>query len=76
MGDENPIYTIGDYSKPSHEGYRNTIELPVGNNVVRIFSKKDINKEKMDNAEHGNETSTKRAKPKTYPSSMDQPEPT
>ncbi|GKA94669.1 hypothetical protein Tco_0816707 [Tanacetum coccineum] len=28
MGDENPIHTLGDYSKPSHEGYRNTIELP------------------------------------------------
>ncbi|GJT22556.1 MAK10-like protein [Tanacetum coccineum] len=36
MGDENPIRTQGDYSKPSHEGYRNTIELPVGNNV-RLF---------------------------------------
>ncbi|GKB20608.1 hypothetical protein Tco_0854531 [Tanacetum coccineum] len=33
MGDENPIRTLGDYFKPSHEGYRNTIELPVGNNV-------------------------------------------
>ncbi|GJZ94072.1 hypothetical protein Tco_0666275 [Tanacetum coccineum] len=33
MGDEKPIHTLGDYSKPSHEGYRNTIELPVGNNV-------------------------------------------
>ncbi|GKF15525.1 hypothetical protein Tco_0056987 [Tanacetum coccineum] len=30
MGDENLIRTLGDYSKPSHEGYRNTIELPVG----------------------------------------------
>ncbi|GJV25293.1 zinc finger, CCHC-type containing protein [Tanacetum coccineum] len=29
MGDENPIRTLGDYSKPSHEGYRNTIELPL-----------------------------------------------
>ncbi|GJV54572.1 hypothetical protein Tco_1455577 [Tanacetum coccineum] len=28
MGDANPIRTLGDYSKPSHEGYRNTIELP------------------------------------------------
>ncbi|GKB18054.1 hypothetical protein Tco_0851977 [Tanacetum coccineum] len=27
MGDMNPIRTLGDYSKPSHEGYRNTIEL-------------------------------------------------
>ncbi|GKC27141.1 hypothetical protein Tco_1034435 [Tanacetum coccineum] len=33
MGDENPIYTLGHYSKPSHEGYRNTIELPARNNV-------------------------------------------
>ncbi|GKC13813.1 hypothetical protein Tco_1010595 [Tanacetum coccineum] len=38
MGDENPIRTLGDYSKPSHEGYRNTIELPVGNNVVLLRS--------------------------------------
>ncbi|GJW86947.1 MAK10-like protein [Tanacetum coccineum] len=38
MGDENPIRTIEDYSKPSHEGYRNTIELPVGNNVVPLRS--------------------------------------
>ncbi|GJS94250.1 hypothetical protein Tco_0801218 [Tanacetum coccineum] len=33
MGDENPIRTLGDYSKPNHKGYRNTIELSVGNNV-------------------------------------------
>ncbi|GKA50745.1 hypothetical protein Tco_0743818 [Tanacetum coccineum] len=33
MGDANPIRTLGDYSKPSHKGYRNTIELPVGSNV-------------------------------------------
>ncbi|GKB93498.1 hypothetical protein Tco_0979635 [Tanacetum coccineum] len=33
MGDANPTRTLGDYSKPSHEGYRNTIELPVRNNV-------------------------------------------
>ncbi|GJU67322.1 MAK10-like protein [Tanacetum coccineum] len=38
MGDENPIRTIGDYSKPSHKGYRNTIELPVRNNVVLLRS--------------------------------------
>ncbi|GJW33080.1 hypothetical protein Tco_0053112 [Tanacetum coccineum] len=38
MGDENSICTLGDYSKPSHEGYRNTIELPVGNNVVPLRS--------------------------------------
>ncbi|GJR58965.1 MAK10-like protein [Tanacetum coccineum] len=33
MGYENPIRTLGDYSKPSHEGYRNTIKLPARNNV-------------------------------------------
>ncbi|GJW79594.1 ribonuclease H-like domain-containing protein [Tanacetum coccineum] len=38
MGNENPIRTLGDYSKPSHEGYRNTIELPAGNNVVPLRS--------------------------------------
>ncbi|GKD08818.1 MAK10-like protein [Tanacetum coccineum] len=38
MGDENPIRTLGDYSKPSHKGYRNTIELPVGNNAVPLRS--------------------------------------
>ncbi|GJT07574.1 hypothetical protein Tco_0842036 [Tanacetum coccineum] len=38
MGDENPICALGDYSKPSHEGYRNTIELPKGNNVVPLRS--------------------------------------
>ncbi|GJR28639.1 zinc finger, CCHC-type containing protein [Tanacetum coccineum] len=36
--DENPIRTLGDYSKPSHEGYRNTIELPEGNDVVPLRS--------------------------------------
>ncbi|GKB52055.1 zinc finger, CCHC-type containing protein [Tanacetum coccineum] len=38
IGDENPIRTLGDYSKPSHKGYRNTIELPVANNVVPLRS--------------------------------------
>ncbi|GJZ13887.1 zinc finger, CCHC-type containing protein [Tanacetum coccineum] len=38
MGDENPIRTLEDYSKPSHKGYRNTIELLVGNNVVPLRS--------------------------------------
>ncbi|GJR43951.1 zinc finger, CCHC-type containing protein [Tanacetum coccineum] len=38
MGDANPICTLEDYSKPSHEGYRNTIELLVGNNVVPLQS--------------------------------------
>ncbi|GJU07203.1 zinc finger, CCHC-type containing protein [Tanacetum coccineum] len=36
MKNENHIRTLGDYSKPSHEGYRNTIKLPVGNNVVPL----------------------------------------
>ncbi|GJZ10285.1 zinc finger, CCHC-type containing protein [Tanacetum coccineum] len=38
IGDENPIHTLGDYSKPRREGYRNTIKLPVGNNVVPFRS--------------------------------------
>ncbi|GKG11554.1 hypothetical protein Tco_0342954 [Tanacetum coccineum] len=38
MRDASPIHTLGDYSKPSHEGYRNTIELPEGNNVVPLRS--------------------------------------
>nr|GEX50877.1 MAK10-like protein [Tanacetum cinerariifolium] len=38
MGDANPIRTLRDYSKPSHEGYSNTIELPIGNNVVPLRS--------------------------------------
>nr|GEU50285.1 transposable element protein, putative [Tanacetum cinerariifolium] len=37
-GDKNHIRTLGGYSKPSYEGYRNTIELPVGNNVVSLRS--------------------------------------
>ncbi|GKE82232.1 hypothetical protein Tco_1552232 [Tanacetum coccineum] len=38
MGDTNPIRTLVDYSKPSHEGYKNTIELLEGNNVVPLRS--------------------------------------
>nr|GEY35007.1 MAK10-like protein [Tanacetum cinerariifolium]GEY38170.1 MAK10-like protein [Tanacetum cinerariifolium] len=38
MGDANPIRTLEDYSKPSHEGYKNTIELLEGNNVVPLRS--------------------------------------
>ncbi|GKF21601.1 MAK10-like protein, partial [Tanacetum coccineum] len=38
MEDENHILTLGDYSKPSREGYMNTIELPIGNNVVPLRS--------------------------------------
>nr|GEU74418.1 ribonuclease H-like domain-containing protein [Tanacetum cinerariifolium] len=38
MRDENPIRTLEDYSKPSHGGYRNTIELLVWNNMVPLRS--------------------------------------
>nr|GEX88231.1 MAK10-like protein [Tanacetum cinerariifolium] len=38
MGDENQPRTFGDYSQPSHEGYRNIIEFPEGNNVVSLQS--------------------------------------
>ncbi|GJS27053.1 hypothetical protein Tco_0487673 [Tanacetum coccineum] len=38
MGDENPIRTLRYYSIPSQEGYRNTTELPNGNNVVPLRS--------------------------------------
>ncbi|GJZ07923.1 hypothetical protein Tco_0542206 [Tanacetum coccineum] len=38
MGDENPRHTLGDYSRPSHEGYRNTIEVPNGNDLVPLRS--------------------------------------
>ncbi|GKE07403.1 hypothetical protein Tco_1399421 [Tanacetum coccineum] len=38
MRDENPICTLGDYSKPSHKGFRNTIELLIGNSVVPLLS--------------------------------------
>ncbi|GKC97911.1 zinc finger, CCHC-type containing protein, partial [Tanacetum coccineum] len=36
--DENPIRTLEDYSIPSHEGYRKTIEILEGNNVVPLRS--------------------------------------
>nr|GEU79700.1 zinc finger, CCHC-type [Tanacetum cinerariifolium] len=38
LGDVNLIRTLGDYSRPSHEGFRNTIQPPEGNNVVPIRS--------------------------------------
>nr|GEV64937.1 reverse transcriptase domain-containing protein [Tanacetum cinerariifolium] len=38
MENEIPTHTLGDYSRPSQEGYRNTIELPDGNNVVPLLS--------------------------------------
>ncbi|GKB71099.1 zinc finger, CCHC-type containing protein, partial [Tanacetum coccineum] len=36
--DKNPHRTLGDYSRPSHEGYRNTIEVPNGNDLVPLRS--------------------------------------
>ncbi|GKB92190.1 zinc finger, CCHC-type containing protein [Tanacetum coccineum] len=38
MRDANSIRILGDYSKPSYEGYMNTIELPERNNVVPLRS--------------------------------------
>ncbi|GJZ75680.1 hypothetical protein Tco_0640145 [Tanacetum coccineum] len=38
LRDQNPILTLEDYSRPSHEGYRNTIVIPNGNNVVPLRS--------------------------------------
>ncbi|GKE46042.1 hypothetical protein Tco_1477300 [Tanacetum coccineum] len=49
MGDENPIRTLGDYSKLIHEGYRNTIELLVGNNMLAI----GLNVFQQDPSPHG-----------------------
>ncbi|GJX22308.1 zinc finger, CCHC-type containing protein [Tanacetum coccineum] len=46
MGDENPIHTQGDYSKLSHEGYKNTIELPEGNNdFLKLVDSLDLDGE-------------------------------
>nr|GEX84096.1 zinc finger, CCHC-type [Tanacetum cinerariifolium] len=36
MGDENSHRTLGDYSRPSHEGCQNTIELPERNSVLPL----------------------------------------
>nr|GEV81128.1 MAK10-like protein [Tanacetum cinerariifolium] len=51
MGEANHIRTFGDYSKPRHEGYRNTIELPEGNNVVPLRS--DIIRRTIDQSAGG-----------------------
>ncbi|GJT55782.1 MAK10-like protein [Tanacetum coccineum] len=47
MGDANPFCTLGDYSKPNHEGYMNTIELHVGNNVdfLKLVDSLDLDRE-------------------------------
>nr|GEY77218.1 MAK10-like protein [Tanacetum cinerariifolium] len=36
MGDANPIHTLEDYFRPSHNDYRNAIELLEGKNVVPL----------------------------------------
>ncbi|GKB37024.1 hypothetical protein Tco_0881966 [Tanacetum coccineum] len=38
MEDENPHRTLEDYSRPSHEGYQNTTQIPDGNNVAPLRS--------------------------------------
>nr|GEV05279.1 copia protein [Tanacetum cinerariifolium] len=38
IGDKNPICTLGDYSKPSHKGHMNIIELSLRKNVVPLRS--------------------------------------
>nr|GEW82203.1 hypothetical protein [Tanacetum cinerariifolium] len=42
MENENPLRTLGDYSRPSHEGYRNTSELP-DENKVKVLVKEEVN---------------------------------
>nr|GEW53047.1 hypothetical protein [Tanacetum cinerariifolium] len=64
MGDENPIRTLGDYSKPSYEGYKNTIELPIGNNMAH-FKKAIISQTSLWNPET-----------KIKPQQPEEPEPT
>nr|GEZ21389.1 MAK10-like protein [Tanacetum cinerariifolium] len=50
MRDENPIRTLGDYSKPNHEGYKNTIELLVVKNVdfLKLVNSLDLDSEKRE----------------------------
>ncbi|GJX70131.1 hypothetical protein Tco_0307302 [Tanacetum coccineum] len=38
MGDRESYPSLGDYSRPKPQGYRITIELPEGNNVVPLRS--------------------------------------
>nr|GEV72101.1 hypothetical protein [Tanacetum cinerariifolium] len=42
MGDENPRRTLRDYSRPSYEGYWNTIEAPNGNDLVNPITRQTI----------------------------------
>ncbi|GJU49354.1 MAK10-like protein [Tanacetum coccineum] len=50
MGYENPIHTLGDYFKPSQEGYMDTIKLPIGNNVdfLKLVDSLDLDGENME----------------------------
>ncbi|GKD53832.1 hypothetical protein Tco_1287219 [Tanacetum coccineum] len=41
LGEANPIRTLGDYSKPIHKDYRNTIELLKGNNEIHDRNAKE-----------------------------------
>nr|GEW38410.1 hypothetical protein [Tanacetum cinerariifolium] len=55
MRDANPIRTLRDYPKPSHEGYENTIEIPEGNNVDlslhgRILLLNSFHQERLQNS--------------------------
>ncbi|GJZ92228.1 zinc finger, CCHC-type containing protein [Tanacetum coccineum] len=47
MGDENPRRTLGDYSRPSHEGYRNTIEVPNGNDCTSSIRHHPVGAKRM-----------------------------
>ncbi|GJS88390.1 zinc finger, CCHC-type containing protein [Tanacetum coccineum] len=46
MGDENPICTLGDYSKPSHKGYWNTTKLLVREQTVDSLDLDGDNRER------------------------------
>ncbi|GKC73303.1 hypothetical protein Tco_1119186 [Tanacetum coccineum] len=63
MGDKNPIRTLGDYSRPSHEGYRNTIELLEGNNVDPSPHGRFLLPDSLLNSFHGKDSKT----PQRYP---------
>nr|GEV37593.1 retrotransposon Orf1 [Tanacetum cinerariifolium] len=56
MENKIPICTLRDYFKPSHEGYRNTIEFPVGNNVVPLQSDIILSKFEADFKQKGEMT--------------------
>nr|GEW46371.1 zinc finger, CCHC-type [Tanacetum cinerariifolium] len=74
MGDKNHIRTLGDYSKPSHEGYMSTIEHPEGNNVVPLRSNTIREEEnvKPNAAEYHDHEMTAKAKEKVKEESKDE----